>query len=76
MNLLIRLKYVISYRPHPKDGEGNVFTGVCLFTRGRGGGGYHSPVTGPVQSFAPGPARGIGVPLVLSKVLSRVLSGE
>ena len=36
------------YRPHPKDGEGTVFTGVCL----------PSPVTGPVQSPA---RRGGGV---------------
>ena len=33
------------YRPHPKMGEGTVFTGVCLFTPGGGGvptlaGGY------------------------------------
>ena len=26
------------YRPHPKDGEGTVFTGVCLSTPGWGGG--------------------------------------
>ena len=26
----------IYYRPHPNDGEGNVFTGVCPFTPGGG----------------------------------------
>ena len=31
-------KFAISfYRPHPKDGEGTVFTGVCLSTAGGGG---------------------------------------
>ena len=30
--------FVTFYRPHKKYGEGNVFTGVCLFT----GGGLHS----------------------------------
>ena len=25
------------YRPHPKDGKGTVFTGVCLSTPGKGG---------------------------------------
>ena len=25
------------YRQHPNDGEGNVFTGVCLLIDGRGG---------------------------------------
>ena len=27
----------INYRPHPNDGEGYVFTGVCLLTEGGGG---------------------------------------
>ena len=31
------------YRPHPKDGEGTVFTGVSVHTNQRGGGGY--PIT-------------------------------
>ena len=26
------------YSPHPKNGESTVFTGVCLFTVGGGGG--------------------------------------
>ena len=36
------------YLSHPKDGEGNVFTLVCLFT-GEGGGTpiLAGPVTGP-----------------------------
>ena len=34
------------YRPHPKDGKGNVFTDICLLT----GGVLYSSVTGPVQS--------------------------
>ena len=31
-----RIKLLCDYRPHPKSGEGNVFTGVCLLIRGRG----------------------------------------
>ena len=34
------------YHPHPKDGEGNVFTGVCLSTGGS------TPVTGPRSILA------------------------
>ena len=30
--MLCRMHY---YSPHPKDGEGTVFTGVCLSTGGR-----------------------------------------
>ena len=33
-------------RPHPKDGEGNVFTGVRLSV-GSGGGQGGTPVSGP-----------------------------
>ena len=33
------LHHINLYRPQKKFGEGNVFTGVCLFTWGRGGGG-------------------------------------
>ena len=36
------------YHPHPKDGEGTVLTGMCLFM---GDGGYHM-VSGP-RSQAP-----------------------
>ena len=47
-----------NYRSHPKDGEGNVFTGVCLLKWGGGGGVPGSPVTspviGPVASLVPG----------------------
>ena len=32
------------YRPYPKDGEGNVFTGICLFTPRWGGGVHRSQV--------------------------------
>ena len=45
-----------SYRPHAKDGEGNVLTGVCLFT-GCGGGG--TLLTGPWSFLCEG---GGGVP--------------
>ena len=38
-----------NYRPHPKDGEGTVFTGVCLSTVG-----YPSPRFFP-WSLVPGP---------------------
>ena len=41
-----------NYHPHPKHGEGTVFTGVCLSTQ-EGGGGYPSPShntsTGPMS---------------------------
>ena len=30
--------WVSNYRPHPKDGEGNIFTGVCSSTSMGGGG--------------------------------------
>ena len=40
------------YRPHPKDGEGTVFTGVCLFT-----GWYPSSRFFP-RSLIPGPGWG------------------
>ena len=66
--------FLFYYHPHPKDGEGNVFTGVCLPTGGvlhglwsqvpspvsgpRTFPGYTSPVTGPAQSPVLGPARG------------------
>ena len=49
------------YRPHPMDGESNIFTGVCQFTRGRGSPG---PVPGLAQGVPPvpasGPAWGVG----------------
>ena len=41
-----------SYRPHPKDGEGTVFTGVCLLT---GGGVLHLLVPGSFLSSGPMP---------------------
>ena len=34
----------LCYRPHTKLGEGNVFTGICLFI-GRGWGGIHVTTT-------------------------------
>ena len=43
----------VYYNPHPKDGEGNIFAGVCLLTRV-----VPSPVTGPVPSAVPGPFQG------------------
>ena len=60
--------YTNYYRPHPKDGEGNVFS---LFTPGGGvrsvqpGGGQVSPAGGGVRSVQPGvgqvsPAGGVG----------------
>ena len=42
------------YRPHLKDGEGNVFTGLCLSVGGGGG--------GVTQSLVPGPFWGRGTP--------------
>ena len=42
------------YRPHPKDGVGNVFTGVSL-VNGGGGGVAPSPVPGPVWKVPPSP---------------------
>ena len=48
------LKKFINYRPHPKDGEGNVFT---LSTPGHLGGGGVSPAQpggGGVRSVQPG----------------------
>ena len=44
------------YRPHPKEGEGNVFTGVRPFTLW----GYPSPRYFP-RSLVPGPFLGRGV---------------
>ena len=49
------------YHPHPKDGEGNVYTGVYSFTR-EGGGVAPSPITGPLPSPVPGPIFWGGVP--------------
>ena len=46
------------YRPHPKDGEGTVFTGVCLSTPG----GYPSPRFFP-RSMVIGPFWGRGTPV-------------
>ena len=47
---------LLYYHPHPKDGKGTVFTGMCLSTAGR-------RYTGPL---VPGPFSGVGegVPLV------------
>ena len=42
------------YRPHPKDGEGTVFTVVSLSTPKGGGGGCHSPRFFP-RSLVPVP---------------------
>ena len=42
-----------NYRQHPKDGEGTVFTGVCLST-----GGYPSPRFF-TRSLVPGPLFGV-----------------
>ena len=47
-----------SFGPHPKDGEGNVFTGVCPFNFEGGGVGGVTPVPG---SF-PGPFWGYPSP--------------
>ena len=55
LNLLAQVRILIKgrvqhfYRPRPKDGEGNVFTGVCLLT-----GGYPL-VPGPFQEEPPSP---------------------
>ena len=41
---------VCFYRPHPKDGEGTVFTGVCLFTPARfTPSPSHNTSTGPMS---------------------------
>ena len=40
-NRIIQFRYTCNYRPHPKDGEGNVFTLSTL-----GGGGQVSPARG------------------------------
>ena len=45
------MKKCDNYRPHPKDGDGTVFTGVCLFTPG--GGLSQSLVPGPFPISAP-----------------------
>ena len=42
-------------RPHPKDGEGNIFTGVCPFTSTGGGGVHPSQVGGGGGWFTPLP---------------------
>ena len=39
---------ILNYRPHPKDGEGTVFTGVCLFTPGGQGVPHLHPVVLPL----------------------------
>ena len=48
------LYYVANYRRHPKDGEGTVFTDVCLPTPGRV---YPSPMLFP-RPLVPGPFQG------------------
>ena len=61
----ILLRFYHFYRPHPKDGEGNVFTGICPSTGG--GGGYPLPGSFPglwsqvlsQVADTPVPARGI-----------------
>ena len=46
---------VASYRPHPKDGEGNIFIGVCpLPPTGGGGGGNPLPRSGQGDTPLPG----------------------
>ena len=53
----IRKRFIFYYRPHPKDGEGKVFTGVCLCTAGGGGTPSH------VQRGVPWPGpRGLPQP--------------
>ena len=49
----------IHYRPHPKDGEGTVFTGVCLTTEGGGG---LPPTAHWSLVWGPFPGGGEGVP--------------
>ena len=44
---IVFLTSLSNYRPHPKDGEGTVFTGVCLSTRG--GTPSHNTFTGPMS---------------------------
>ena len=61
-----------NYRPHSKDGEDTVFTGVCLSTVG-----YPSPTFFP-RSLVPGPfwgREGTPVPGSFSGLWSQVLSG-
>ena len=61
------------YRAHPKDGESDVFTGVCLLSGGGGGGGEEGVplASGPrfflggregVQSWSRPRSRGMGYP--------------
>ena len=47
------------YRPHPKDGEGTVFTGVCLSTLGGG--------STPDPGYFPGPFWGYPSPRFVPK---------
>ena len=42
------------YHPHPKNGEGAVFTGVCLFRGGRGGTTWPSHKTSTSPMSFPG----------------------
>ena len=46
------MQKICYYRPYPKNGESNVFTGVCLFTWG-----YPCPRFFP-RSVVPGPFLG------------------
>ena len=47
-------------RPHPKDGEGNVFTGVRLSVGSGGGAGWHSSLWSPIPSGGGGGAQDRG----------------
>ena len=53
----------LSFRSHPKDGEGNVFTGVCLSTEGVPQFQVLSQVTG-LRSFPGVPQDGVSPCLV------------
>ena len=69
LHLIFHVLHFISlhYRPHPKDGEGTVFTGVCLSTPEWGGGGIHlHPIILPLA-----PCPFWGVPSDWSQVPSR-----
>ena len=56
----------IYYRPHPKDGVGTVFAGVCLSTGAGGGAGI--PVPGSFPGLWSGPFREVPQSQVLSQV--------
>ena len=52
-NIYVCLRQGPSYRLHPKDEEGNVFTGVCLLTGELPRSPVRSPVLGPVGGGTP-----------------------